>query len=79
MIFLLGCDNNITPEDIPKDSFVVYIVKMALFRDLMVIKELNLLTLSSLLPHTHKDQAPMVQPILFSEHRRQSSDGYEDC
>lgn len=25
MIFLLGCDNNITPEDIPRDSFVVYI------------------------------------------------------
>ena len=26
VIFLLGCDNNISPEDIPKDSFVVYIV-----------------------------------------------------
>lgn len=25
VIFLLGCDNSITPEDIPKDSFVVYI------------------------------------------------------
>jgi NADH dehydrogenase (ubiquinone) Fe-S protein 1 len=25
VIFLLGCDNAITPEDIPKDAFVVYI------------------------------------------------------
>eukprot|EP00178_Gracilaria_changii_P016390 TRINITY_DN4668_c0_g1_i1.p1 TRINITY_DN4668_c0_g1~~TRINITY_DN4668_c0_g1_i1.p1 ORF type:complete len:269 (-),score=17.73 TRINITY_DN4668_c0_g1_i1:286-1092(-) len=25
VIFLLGCDNNINPEDIPQDSFVVYI------------------------------------------------------
>lgn len=25
IIFLLGCDNSITPSDIPKDSFVVYI------------------------------------------------------
>jgi NADH dehydrogenase (ubiquinone) Fe-S protein 1 len=25
VIFLLGCDNGITPEDIPKDAFVVYI------------------------------------------------------
>ena len=27
VIFLLGCDNNIAPEDIPQDAFVVYIVK----------------------------------------------------
>ena len=26
VIFLLGCDNYITPSDIPKDAFVVYIV-----------------------------------------------------
>lgn len=26
VIFLLGCDNNITPEDIPKDALVIYIV-----------------------------------------------------
>ncbi len=25
IIFLLGCDNYITPKDIPKDAFVVYI------------------------------------------------------
>jgi NADH dehydrogenase (ubiquinone) Fe-S protein 1 len=25
VIFLVGCDNYITPEDIPKDAFVVYI------------------------------------------------------
>ncbi len=25
VIFLLGCDNNITPSDIPKNAFVVYI------------------------------------------------------
>ena len=25
VIFLLGYDNNISPKDIPKDSFVVYI------------------------------------------------------
>lgn len=25
VIFLLGCDNRINPQDIPKDSFVVYI------------------------------------------------------
>lgn len=25
IIFLLGCDNNIVPQDIPKDAFVVYI------------------------------------------------------
>lgn len=25
VIFLLGCDNNISASDIPKDSFVVYI------------------------------------------------------
>lgn len=26
VIFLLGCDNNLTAADIPRDSFVVYIV-----------------------------------------------------
>lgn len=26
VIFLLGCDNNISPEDIPADAFIVYIV-----------------------------------------------------
>jgi len=26
VIFLLGCDNYITPTDIPNDAFVVYIV-----------------------------------------------------
>ena len=26
VIFLLGCDNYITPSDIPNDAFVVYIV-----------------------------------------------------
>lgn len=26
VIFLLGCDNYITPDDIPSDAFVVYIV-----------------------------------------------------
>lgn len=25
IIFLLGCDNNISQKDIPKDAFVVYI------------------------------------------------------
>ncbi len=25
ILFLLGCDNNISPKDIPKDCFVVYI------------------------------------------------------
>lgn len=25
IIFLVGCDNNITEADIPKDAFVVYI------------------------------------------------------
>ena len=25
IIFLLGCDNNISPKDIPSDAFVVYI------------------------------------------------------
>ena len=38
VIFLLGCDNNIAPEDIPKDSFVVYIVNLGLFRGRMVTK-----------------------------------------
>lgn len=44
VIFLLGCDNNITPEDIPKDSFVVYIVRDSLSRDRTEIKEPNMLT-----------------------------------
>jgi hypothetical protein len=43
VIFLLGCDNNITPEDIPKDSFVVYIVRVNLSRDRTEIKEHNTL------------------------------------
>lgn len=43
VIFLLGCDNNITPEDIPKDSFVVYIVRVNLSRDRTEIKEPNTL------------------------------------
>jgi len=25
LVFILGADNNISPEDIPKDAFVVYI------------------------------------------------------
>lgn len=25
VLFLMGCDNAINPEDIPKDAFVVYI------------------------------------------------------
>lgn len=28
VIFLLGADNGVTPESIPKDSFVVYIVRV---------------------------------------------------
>lgn len=30
VIFLLGCDNYITPSDIPNDAFVVYIVIVCL-------------------------------------------------
>ncbi len=43
LIFLLGCDNNINPSDIPKNAFVVYIVIMFLLRDHMVTKELSML------------------------------------
>jgi NADH dehydrogenase (ubiquinone) Fe-S protein 1 len=43
VIFLLGCDNYIAPEDIPKNSFVVYIVPINQFRDRMGIKEHNTL------------------------------------
>lgn len=61
VIFLLGCDNNITPEDIPKGSFVVYIVKIKLFRDLMVIKVRNMQMLFCQLLPTPKGQEPTVK------------------
>lgn len=32
VIFLLGCDNYIAPEDIPKNAFVVYIVTIQTHR-----------------------------------------------
>jgi hypothetical protein len=60
VIFLLGCDNNILPSDIPKDAFVVYIVAITLFRDLMETKELNTQTSSFPQLLTLKDQAPTV-------------------
>ena len=42
VIFLLGCDNYISPSDIPSDAFVVYIVIIYLnIRDLKVTKEPN--------------------------------------
>ena len=44
VIFLLGCDNNISLLDIPKDAFVIYIVSnFSSFREVMGIKELNML------------------------------------
>ena len=61
VIFLLGCDNNITPEDIPKGSFVVYIVNNKLFRVRMEIKELNLQMLFCLLQPTLKEQELTVK------------------
>jgi len=60
VIFLLGCDNNITAEDIPKDSFVVYIVKMNVLRDHMEIKERNMLMLFCLLLLILNEPALMV-------------------
>ena len=49
VIFLLGCDNNINPEDIPRDAFVVYIVTVHLPRDRMETKALSS-RMSSFLP-----------------------------
>lgn len=60
VIFLLGCDNNILPSDIPKDSFVVYIVSIAIPRDPMETKEHNMPISFYLLPPTQRDQEPMV-------------------
>ena len=62
VIFLLGCDNNITPEDIPKDSFVVYIVKNMIFRDLTETKEHNMPISFSLLRPTLSELAPTSIP-----------------
>jgi hypothetical protein len=66
VIFLLGCDNNITPEDIPKDSFVVYIVRINLFRDHMETKELNTLMSSFQLQPIPNDLAHMVSNESYS-------------
>lgn len=73
VIFLLGCDNYITPTDIPNDAFVVYIVIFYIKnRDLMVIKVLNMLILFYLQLTTCKDQEHMVKYLLidFSEYIR---------
>lgn len=68
VIFLLGCDNNITAADIPKDSFVVYIVKYALCRDLTVIKERNMRMLFYLPRPILKDLELMVIFMIFSQY-----------
>ena len=68
VIFLLGCDNNISPEDIPKDSFVVYIVFINLSRALTEIKEHNTPMSSFPLPPTLKGQEPTVVFLLFSQY-----------
>jgi len=60
IIFLLGCDNNISSSDIPKNSFVVYIVLDCLFRDHMEIKVLSMLMLSCLLQPILKEVELMV-------------------
>ena len=67
IIFLLGCDNNISSSDIPKNSFVVYIVLKNIFRDRMEIKALNTLMLSYLLQPTQKEVELMVNYSIFSE------------
>jgi NADH dehydrogenase (ubiquinone) Fe-S protein 1 len=60
VIFLLGCDNNISPEDIPADAFVVYIVQVYPCRVLTEIREHSTLMSSCLLPPTQSVRAPMV-------------------
>ena len=61
VIFLLGCDNYITADDIPSDAFVVYIVIFFVnFRVLMVIKELNMLISFYQLLIIWKDQELML-------------------
>ena len=68
VIFLLGCDNRISPQDIPKDSFVVYIVSVCLFRDLTETKVPSMLMSSCLLLHTLNVQELMVNNPLLSKH-----------
>lgn len=67
IIFLLGCDNNISPQDIPKNSFVVYIGSFgdqgAQYADVI-------------LPASAFSEASGtfgIDFILYSKHRRQSS------
>jgi hypothetical protein len=66
IIFLLGCDNNISSSDIPKNSFVVYIVLKNIFRDRMEIKGLNMQMLFCLRLPILKEAEHMVRNILFS-------------
>jgi hypothetical protein len=68
IIFLLGCDNNILPEDIPKGAFVVYIVSAFLFRDPTEIKVHSMLMLFYLLPLILKGPAHMVKMLRFSQY-----------
>ena len=68
MIFLLGCDNNISPEDIPKDSFVVYIVFFVGYRVRMEIKEHSSQMLFYLHQPTPKEQELMVLMMVFSQY-----------
>lgn len=75
VIFLLGCDNNITPEDIPKNAFVVYIVTLPSLRGPTETRERSTPTSSSPPPPTPNAPAPTVTPWLRSEHRGKSADG----
>lgn len=68
VIFLLGCDNRITPQDIPKDSFVVYIVLVLPCRDLTETRVPSTPTSSSQPPPTPNAQAPMVPHQQHSQH-----------
>lgn len=66
IIFLLGCDNNISSSDIPKNSFVVYIVHIFLSRDLTETKELNSLMLFCQPLLIPKELEPMVKIFILS-------------
>ena len=66
IIFLLGCDNNISSSDIPKNSFVVYIVLVNLFRDPTETKGLNMLMLFYLPLLILKEAEHMVNIFLIS-------------
>jgi NADH dehydrogenase (ubiquinone) Fe-S protein 1 len=68
VIFLLGCDNGITPEDIPKDAFVVYIVTLLVSRAHTEIKAHSTQTSSSPPRPTRKGPAPTVRMMGFSQY-----------